>query len=1018
MDSSSLPQLNRHVQAVCLEIIGALAILVLAAILWAVPQPAPTYADPATLYVDGATGSDTTGCTDPAGPCATISYALDQASEGDTILVAQGTYAENVVITQTVALKGGYEPLGWARCLRRCPTIIDGRGLAPAISVSTTLSSTTEIDGFTITQGNMGISILDSWVAIQNSKVIHNHSTYAGGGIHIDRSHVTISNSLIISNTADHGYGAICIISTILPEPHPPQSDVSIRNCTIANNRAPAFNGMICSLSYCSLVNSIVWGNAGEDLSGWWYSVTYSDIEQPYGGEGNISADPLFVDPARDDYHLQFGSPCVDTGTNTGAPDADLDGDPRPFDGDGDGSAGVDMGVDERIPSSAPGHLPVYRPDLDWDRDVDLADMAVVAGTWRATQRDPAYRQYYDLWHDSRIDVVDIMRVAAHWGEMLDLGPYFPFGYSPYRPGQAPGGPAPSPLEIGQDLEIMEPKTRLIRTYDACDELAAIPPIAREHGLQVVQGVYLSSSAPDNAQQMACFQDLNAANDNIVAGIIGNEVLLKGFLSEPQLIQYLDQARLIGNVPVTTGETWNTWCNEGSAKPRCDGRPQLGQAVDLVMAYTYPYWEQMPIDHAAAYVAATYVTLRATYPGQAVIVGETGWPTAGDPFGNAVPSLANQRRFIEELWQWANRYDIPILYFEPFDEDWKADEEGEVGRHWGMNYANRSPKHDGLDWSLPTPEPPPTTPIAFIDYPRGLTSTLTRSNCTIPIVGRAYNAGAGWHVRVEVYTNQWWVQDKWYADGLAPIVDGLWAMPEVYLAGQEVYNNHSIRATLVDDQGVPVSMDEVSGIVRINGCSPQAADHATPAAVPVNRRDKHTFGPEIDAAGPLAAPNSPDVTLRISPTLSVVYAGETFTAAVAIDGVADLAGFEFRLGYTPAMVHVDDVEIGSFPSGGGRTWNPLGPIVDNSAGAVIFGAYSYGQQPGPAGGGEIAVVTLTARQGGPTALSALTLRDVQVVDSHAVPQAPVAGVDGVVLVRNRPSTSPYPRNGPACPAPS
>jgi len=97
---------------------------------------------------------------------------------------------------------------------------------------------------------------------------------------------------------------------------------------------------------------------------------------------------------------------------------------------------------------------------------------------------------------------------------------------------------------------------------------------------------------------------------------------------------------------------------------------------------------------------------------------------------------------------------------------------------------------------------------------------VTDSDCSIPIFGRVYHAEPGWHVKVEVYTNQWYLQERWYLDGLAPIIDGMWSMPEIVLAGQGQFNNHSVRATLVDELGMPVAEDEVSGILRTNSCTP------------------------------------------------------------------------------------------------------------------------------------------------------------------------------------------------------
>ena len=55
--------------------------------------------------------------------------------------------------------------------------------------------------------------------------------------------------------------------------------------------------------------------------------------------------------------------------------------------------------------------------DLDGNGHVDVADITQVASRWRMTDEDPDWEARYDLNDDGIITIVDIMLVAAHWGE-------------------------------------------------------------------------------------------------------------------------------------------------------------------------------------------------------------------------------------------------------------------------------------------------------------------------------------------------------------------------------------------------------------------------------------------------------------------------------------------------------------------------------------------------------------------------------------------------------------------------
>jgi hypothetical protein len=70
----------------------------------------------------------------------------------------------------------------------------------------------------------------------------------------------------------------------------------------------------------------------------------------PVGTNGNISANPLFINSALTNYHLSSASPAIDVGSNPDAPATDFDGSPRPYAGNTNNTPIADMGAYEWSP--------------------------------------------------------------------------------------------------------------------------------------------------------------------------------------------------------------------------------------------------------------------------------------------------------------------------------------------------------------------------------------------------------------------------------------------------------------------------------------------------------------------------------------------------------------------------------------------------------------------------------------------------------------------------------------------
>ena len=212
----NLTKLNRRRWAMQLALITGLILLFPAALLGGLQGVTPVRADPGTLYVDGATGSDGSDCSNPADPCATIGYALTQAGNGDEIQVTQGTYAEGLFIDIAVTLKGGYEAAGWTRNIVAYETIID-RGGNGSVVLFFPGSDGAILDGFTVTGGQTGegsdgggiVFLHDAGTqTIHRCTITNNKSGGVGGGIAVKPGATPIiSATKIISNEATLEFG-------------------------------------------------------------------------------------------------------------------------------------------------------------------------------------------------------------------------------------------------------------------------------------------------------------------------------------------------------------------------------------------------------------------------------------------------------------------------------------------------------------------------------------------------------------------------------------------------------------------------------------------------------------------------------------------------------------------------------------------------------------------------------------------------------------------------------------------
>ncbi len=165
--------------------------------------------------------------------------------------------------------------------------------------------------------GGGGVYFFDSVLELRGcdihaNKIVGGGTGWAGGGgVLLFRTEALIRNCIITRNSAEE-YGGGILVSDGLAR---------LENCTLSGNtgRGDGLHARWDSEAY--LVGCVLWGNGDTEIEGDGVTVTYSNVDGGWPGEGNLNIDPLFRDPVSADYRLQAlecgfaaDSPCIDAG--------------------------------------------------------------------------------------------------------------------------------------------------------------------------------------------------------------------------------------------------------------------------------------------------------------------------------------------------------------------------------------------------------------------------------------------------------------------------------------------------------------------------------------------------------------------------------------------------------------------------------------------------------------------------------------------------------------------------------
>lgn len=245
--------------------------------------------------------------------------------------------------------------------------------------------------------------------------------------------------------------------------------------------------------------------------------------------------------------------------------------------------------------------------------------------------------------------------------------------FSPYIEGQGPGTEI-SEQQIQQRLSLIESNTQWIRSFSCTEGNESIAKVAKQRGLNTLIGVWLDDDLENNEKELAnAIEVAKQGHVDILA--VGNEVLLRGDLTEAQLINYIYRAKqALPNIEVGYVDAYFEF----------EDYPNVADACDVILANCYPFWEGCPADYSLLYMKDMYRRAVKAGKGKRVIITETGWPNQGTSERGAIPSFDNAIKYFINTYLWAEEEGIEVFYFSSFDESWKIADEGDVGAYWGL----------------------------------------------------------------------------------------------------------------------------------------------------------------------------------------------------------------------------------------------------------------------------------------------------------------------------------------------
>lgn len=244
--------------------------------------------------------------------------------------------------------------------------------------------------------------------------------------------------------------------------------------------------------------------------------------------------------------------------------------------------------------------------------------------------------------------------------------------YSPYNA----DGTCKSASAVAADIaELLQ--FEIIRLYGVdCNQVENVMAVLGE-SQKLFAGIFFMNDIAGGISTLASAVKAHGGWDRVYTVSIGNELVNGGEATVAQVLSYVAQGKAALTAagytgPVVSVDTFIAVINN----------PGLCDCSDYMAVNAHAFFDgYVTAEDAGDWVMLQIERVASTCGSKSVFITETGWPTKGQSNGVAVPSPENQKSALASI---SGKCGNDVLFFNAFNDYWKADGAWGVEKYWGV----------------------------------------------------------------------------------------------------------------------------------------------------------------------------------------------------------------------------------------------------------------------------------------------------------------------------------------------